>query len=348
MKEFIKRISLFIVVLFIGLQVFDYTVPYYWFNKGVDNKMRFLKKSDKNFNTFFFGSSKVFRHVIPSVIDSLTGGKTQSFNLGYAATFNPEMYFLVDNFIQKNSFKPIYLFVELQPIRTIGNVNMHAAESKYYMDYSTCRFVVNSLNASKELSGEKKQEAVKSFYKIYIEKLLKISLIHRYLEYWVVPRIDTALLGEKRDGFFSLDAELKKNPKNKGLQKRISDLTLEKYENRYLNSSVEEKLNCSDELNKEHFKMLIDLIAKGREKGIEIIYFGMELRGEMKCLFKNLPNERKINVSDMNQDNKLNKFENFMDIGHFNEKGAGVYSDILGNKISRHLEKYFTSIQKEN
>ena len=347
MKEFVNRIILFIVVLFLGLQVFDYTVPYYWFNKGVDNKMRFLKESDKDFNTFFFGSSKVFRHVMPSVIDSLNIGKTKSFNLGYAATFNPEMYFLVDNFIQENSFSPSFIFVELQGIRTIANVNMHSAESKYYMDYSTCLFTVNSINASKKLSKEKKYDAVKSFYKIYIEKLLKISLIHRYLEYWLVPRIDTTILGEKKDGFFSLDAELKKNPNNQRLQKRISELTLEKYEDRYLSSSVKEELNCQKELNKVHFKMLLDLIGKGKEKGIEIIYFGMEFRGEMRCLFEHLPNERKIEVDDMNQENNLNKFENFMDIAHFNEKGARVYSDILGNKIRRHIEKHFTSIQKE-
>ena len=79
----------------------EFFLPYYYGNELFAKKLAYYNKHQENYNTVIFGSSRMYRQVIPDLLDSiLIQDNISSFNFASQACFNPESYYLYENFIE--------------------------------------------------------------------------------------------------------------------------------------------------------------------------------------------------------------------------------------------------------
>jgi hypothetical protein len=130
-KNFLTRL----VIFFIPVLVAVFAMNFYLWNGYTPNRLAryarfeehqlvqkyasFLRDdSTSNYNTLFFGTSRIYRHVNPAVFDSLTG--TSSYNLGFSNLFPFRLYDMVDVVIDSKARKDVDVFIEIAPLAQIG------------------------------------------------------------------------------------------------------------------------------------------------------------------------------------------------------------------------------------
>src|SRR5690554_1581865 len=181
MKQFVLRTLLFTALFIIIKQTINAFAPYYWGNPWYAPKIKYLEtKNDSLPNVFFFGSSRVYRQIDPSVFDNtiynLTNYKTKSFNLGAPATFSPQSYFLYSNFLDsKLSQNTKLAFLELTSVDLISNDLLHQERTRYWLNVSDLSFAVNSILLHPDHSTKSKFEGIQNYLTSYIDKLISID-----------------------------------------------------------------------------------------------------------------------------------------------------------------------------
>jgi hypothetical protein len=81
----------------------------------------FLRLDSANtFNTLFFGTSKIYRHLDPSLYDSVLQGETRSYNLAFGNLFPFRLYDALDAVLTAKKDKGIEVFIEIAPLAKVG------------------------------------------------------------------------------------------------------------------------------------------------------------------------------------------------------------------------------------
>src|SRR5690554_4110142 len=162
MKQFVVRTLLFIALFVFIKQTINTFAPYYWGNPWFAPKIEYLEtKKDSLPNVLFFGSSRVYRQIDPSVFDktfnNLTNNKTKSFNLGAPATFSPQSFYLYENFLDsKLSQNADLMFLELTSIDLISDKLLHQERTRYWLNFIDFKFALKSIIYHPHLSLAKK------------------------------------------------------------------------------------------------------------------------------------------------------------------------------------------------
>ena len=154
MKSFVKKIILFVGIYLVITNVIFLFVPYHFGNPWYSTKVNFLEEKEKDisFNTFFFGSSRIYRQINPSVFDSICSSqkslldkKIRSFNLGAPATFAPQTYYLYEKFLDsKLSGKVKYCFLEISDVQRLPSDQLGQERTNYFIDLNTLLFSCKS------------------------------------------------------------------------------------------------------------------------------------------------------------------------------------------------------------
>ena len=134
MKQFIKYISLRVVVLILMLFLLDILFTSIYFNKkGIRNKVEFVfQNKEKNFDYIFLGSSRVEHHIDTDMINEKSNMK--SLNMGVSGQNISETFLLLKLLIDKE-FKAKRYFIQ------IDESDLNAVKSKsvigasYFMPY---------------------------------------------------------------------------------------------------------------------------------------------------------------------------------------------------------------------
>ncbi|MCX7551336.1 hypothetical protein [Xanthomarina sp. F2636L] len=295
MKKFLLEILIFTAVLFVVLKAIKLMVPYYWGNKQVAQKMEFLKTSNKDFDAFFFGSSKTYRHINPILFESKTG--KSAFNLGATGTFTLEVEYLMDNFLHTKKFydkKDIY--VQNITYSFIGKKNLHSVRSNYYLDTKRAFRGINYFTSRKEYT--------QAYYHLvgFIENQLCIGQVFDIFKYNINGVLPLKGIIAQQNGFYPLDQSLKHSPNNKNLIKRNTD---------YLKLVEQNKQPIKTNQSKE-----LKLIK------LKPIAFGLDDYSNSfnLWLIKNNP------ISDPKY---------YFDRGHYNSLGAEKYMEELSEIINK-------------
>jgi hypothetical protein len=69
MKKFLYKSALFLVLTIAMLHTSELFVPYYWVNMRMVAKIEHLESHAADYDVLFFGSSLVYRHIMPSLFD---------------------------------------------------------------------------------------------------------------------------------------------------------------------------------------------------------------------------------------------------------------------------------------
>lgn len=213
MKKFILEILIFTIILFLVLKLIKLTVPYYWGNDLITHKMEYLDDSNVSYDTYFIGSSKMYRHINPIIFEKITG--KSSFNLGAAGTYALETEYLIDNLISSHKLSPPKnIYVQKISYENIGERNLHSIRANYYLD--TKRVI----RGVKHFFRFKKYEQIYFHIISYIENQLCIGQLIDICKFNFCkkPLFDKTI--NKQNGFYSLNQELLNSNVNHLRQRR--------------------------------------------------------------------------------------------------------------------------------
>ena len=326
-------------------------LPYYWGNPWYRSKAEFLESqiSEQLPNTFFFGSSTVYRQIDPSIFNTVVNGlgkeKISSFNLGAPATICPQPYYLYRHFLESNSSKNAkYVFIELANVTLINSTLMHQERTTYWQNYSDYGFVLHAALSNSSLSMVRK---IGFFYR-YSISLIENQFNIGFFGHLIVKQPDENtedFLGPNQDGYYPLEAELlvTKNPeilrdlvmRQKSLVSDTMSLVVESEE------SVQDLTYNNKSLDEIHLKKILQLIEKSNERNIHLIFFVSPRLSspELIALYDAVPKFNKLEFSNARLYPELYHWNNTYDIAHLNTKGSGLYSQLMAENFWKLINK---------
>lgn len=338
MKRFLITVFLFFILCGVINYWLNYDLTYTWGREELHKKHLHFEQEYKKYSTVFIGSSRFYRHVIPELFDSLQADdKVKSFNFADANMFLPETYYFLDNFLQdslSNSLENI--FIELQYVKKINDLNVNTSTVKYYNNLNQLTWVF------RYLTNESNQEIKTSEYCLNFIKATFLNYINSNdffdkLSKKIKPdkKLFDYPIQIKDEGVAFLDTSESKYLKlgheeflEKGLQKDSFN---------YINKLANEQ---ALKYNKFHKATIEYYIEKAKNKGIKLIFV---LTPRQKAvmyystipLFKVLPEEHKISIASPKQFPELFLLENSFDQYHLNKKGALKFTEYLSKEYDK-------------
>lgn len=321
MGKFIKKISLFITIslgLIILLNFFLMSQkPPGWgrSGKGINEKINYLLSGHSEVSTIFVGSSRVRHHIIPRVIDSITG--EESVNLGYNAMYFPEVIYLTEAILKDNSLAKLkYLIIELSDMRMINSEGT-ILENSYWLDGNMYNFLNSYVSNDPCMNEEYKEEYLNSLKVLYTKRLLGLGT---GLHYW--------------SSVTSKEMSLKKMKEFAPLEKQHAGTQSHPPGQDVFDEHRKEVFNYKLNTNCRN-TVLIDklesLNSLAQEKGINL-YFLIQPLYPQEMIVPSLENEN-FNVLDMRYHEESYDSTNYFDGVHYNDKGAQAFSKSLANKV---------------
>jgi hypothetical protein len=340
MKQFLINILLFTLLLAVYTFIVN-LLPVKELSGNDHNlqKEKYFYSIKNNYNTIFLGSSRTFRHINPAVFDSILNSRNipvKSFNFGTPATYYPECFYILNKLVDNNNHLQ-YVFLELQQVNDIGKINLFASKTYYYLnlkylDFVTQYAIFSQMNLLHKLSFTGK------YYLAYLYKLFA----GKYNAILQKQSSGKYVLGKNKNGFLSLDehinlktAEYKEINNNR--KKLLKDtLALKKR----AEISVNQFSNKTAYNNAFFTNYLINLVNQLAQNNIHL-YFIIPPRLKSYHEFISLQNSeianRIIQLADASEFPMFYQFKYSFDIGHLNEQGANIYTQILAEKFIKIL-----------
>ena len=349
MKKFLRNVLVFIAIFWALNTVPQFFLSPYYGNKWYVTKYEYFAKHHQRFNAAIWGSSRIDRHVNPSVLDAaLNDYHLSTFNFGTPGTYNPESYYQYEKFLESADEHPIeYAFLEIQPLMDPTAANQFALKSLYWLELKYLRFGVSAALAS-DLDLRGKTRFIVGYGSCFVSRLLfgwkalYVSDREKRNRLW---------LGRNKDGFYPLDEELADPGRNSRLKRRHAELlddptVLERRVSLVTRSLAERR---DRDLNEAHLRKLMELLEKSREKGIYLVFVippRLGLRYEkLLALRDRLPAHHVVVVANPKAFPELYQLEYSFDIGHLNRKGADIFTGYLADQLK---ETVFQNQQVED
>lgn len=320
MKSFIYKTIFFGILIFLIGYSIRYVRPRerYWGNQEYEYKLNAYKKD--NYNTVFFGTSRIYRGINPLLFDSLINEgrvkQKKSFNLATHASWANETFYLYDQFLNNRSLSDsiTYVFMEFQNIMAIRPSRLFDEKAIYYQNLYHYKFVLE-FAASEIISRPK--NTLTALYTVgayTLATLVNFSDIKRIS----MKRIKEIPLHVDRinsRGFLSLTESELHHATPEGIKSYTDNITS------FLNMK-------NPRYNEAFYKKSMELIERSKQKGITLIYIlpPVRLTEGMMGVYNLIPNENKIQVCDPAKYSELYELESWMDPVHLNLRGSKYLS----------------------
>lgn len=349
MKKFLIKTIIFAVLLLASTRSIQYLLPYYWGNPGYAAKIRYLNNNSEEYDTLFFGSSRIFRQVDPILFDSLTNFGSKSYNLGSGATYTPESYYLLKNFLRRsNSVDKGLILVELQVVTEIPDVNLHTARSKYYLDFQEYQFASRVISEKTNLSNKSKREQIKNYNITYLDRISSLGIFSDLMDSFresATTRKNVKKFGLNNRGHRSLDTQFRENP-SKGLRSRKKDFSKNPSEIENRKKALRKLYNTKSQItySKTHLKRVNELITMAEKLGYNLIFILPPRLDEpnyveLLPLFQEIDSDHRIDMADPNRFPDFYTIDNSFDVGHMNDRGVKLFTTELAAQVNELLAK---------
>lgn len=308
MKKFLVNILFFTFILSLLALIYDVFKPReYRYNY----KEKISQCKSASANVIFFGSSRIYRHIIPEVLDTLD---LKFFNMGMPSNFPPESYYLIEDFLQHPESDNIKaIVIELTPM---SMKNILIPEGNYYLNNSEFYFTLTHYLEKRSINGVMNTLKAK-FFRVFNSPLIKTK---------TQKNIGC-------NGWLPLDAE-----KN------------EYYRYEYFINHKDSLLNHlskasqlqSDEECNVQYKRLLKLIDYAAQKGTQVHFFISPLSGNsstVNCLKEKLSG---IDILDFGNIEEYPEFlleRNMFDSGHLNTTGALLLNSYLKRDLTKLIKE---------
>jgi len=338
LTKFQKKIGIFSVIGILFCFGLSFLRSPYYGNPTYQNKFTFFSENINSYNAVVFGSSRMYRHFIPNLFDSLLNTPNlNTFNLAVAGGFNPETYYLYEKFletIKPNQIK--YVFIELQPVKEIAEENMNTERVFYWLNWKylffSYRYILNSNNTNNKI------ELLTILRKSFFYKLINFS----YFED-IFSSKQTSNNFSETEGYYNSEMQLLDSPNDSSLiakrQTFLSDTTI--VEEKIVPTTLE--LNNSQleyYKNEAHLEKLLEIIETSKQKGIDVIFIippRSSRYEELYALKHYLPKTNVVDISNAEKYPLLYQSKYSFDVGHLNNAGAILFTEYLVQEIKNIL-----------
>ena len=330
-----RKLLLFSLLVIITEQLFYHAIlkeklPAFWGNEEVYAKVNYLGKHPK-INAVFIGSSKVKTQIEPSVFDSVTNGRTTSFNLGCNGLFIPESFNIVDYILDSLQLKTI--FYEIRPVYHIYKENLHITRTIYYHTNSSYWTTLQNAFHS-NIPFARRVNTYATFTIARIENMLNFNVADGYISF---KNFDVETLSgqyKTNGGCFIMG-----NGSGDPLKQSHAELDGRAaisvdYMKRYQSDSLSEI-----KYNNIYLAEIQRIIKKAKDKNVQLVLiFPSALREfeyrEILPLLREIPTTPKFIIADATAFPDLYRVENNFETDHLNGKGAKLYSIDLGEAFN--------------
>ncbi|MFL0352411.1 hypothetical protein [Xanthomarina sp. GH4-25] len=339
MKVFLKKILFFSLLLFILISIRFIFLPYYFGNDIYASKIKQFEYSPKTYNTVIFGSSRLYRQINPTLLDSILN-KTKTYNFATPATYYPESLYLYESFIDNLETNKInYAFVEIQHLELFKN-NAKTLRGNYWNTLPSLLKCLDFINNS-HYSDNKKHRLKQTYYYSFINRIIDFSSINKILN---SNKVNTGV-----NGFYSLEKEM--SDKTENFNDLLKRNNLIKSDTIILNNLVQSAIKLDSiqliksNLNLAYFNELTRLIKKSKVKGIKLIYIlpprlNLEYYKELIPVCEKLPQSNIINLASYKLYKNLYDKKYSFDFDHLNDKGSEIFTKLIAYRTLNILEDF--------
>lgn len=337
MKKFLLNLIAFVSIIVLINEITSYFINPFNGAAGIEKKVEYIKNDTTTYNAILFGSSRLYRAFNPRIFDSvLATNNFMSYNLAAPGVTNPEVFYLLDNYIRVSSHKPEYVFLELISFDIIKK-KWNDVPKYFYWEripyYSFClQYILNSNDPlslkSKLLWLHTKGLAYKNTRFPQFSSFFDIKPQKKYFgedEQGYLPVEDTRGIGDEQIEF----RRERFNNTIKSLEIRRENLTNE-YSLEY----------DSTWLNPYYYTFLVDLIEEYANKGIHIVYIipprADTFLQEIALLHK-LPSDHIIDMGNPIKYPEFYSEEYTFDKSHLNKEGAALFSQKFAKKFKKQI-----------
>lgn len=315
---------------------------FYWGNALLTDKFRDLKQNHPDCNALFIGSSKTHRGVVPALFDSLAApaNSIKSYNLGIPAMVAPESYYVVEQLLADPELSLKWIFVELtgpQP----GPGLSHTPRGKYYLTIDNYVFAARAAAQSHQ-NKKGKLSAIGQYSVNFAERLCLFGLFEEYRDN-ILEYDDERLEPYRHDdnGFLSYEQEIAFSAApdqirlGKKRQAMLKDTTVILRKIRYAPPPT------SLQPAPEHLRKLRRLIALGKAKGVNLVFYSMQSRWkynnyiEIQTLLNGIDEPHKLDIGHDARYPALFYAENLYNAEHLNDKGARLFTAYLAEAFRK-------------
>ena len=342
MKKFIKNIVLFFSVYLALSGGLKLITPYYVNNHWLAPKFHYIKEAKQNPNTVFLGSSRIYRHVIPSLYDSLVQN-ANSFNLGAPSTFSPQTYYLLENIIHDKQFDSLkYCFIELTGVDSISGHLLHQPQANYWLSPEYFMFSMSEIIGNPYLSYRSRALISKNYTLSFLDNILNLG---HYKDIILKRKAYFRLSNTKNKGFLSLDDVLKnatsQEVKEKFMERKMSIEQNPELLNKRAKAILSAHQLKQKKINQVHLKKINELIDKCQSENVQLIFVLLPKYYSLEAisLISAIPKENVIDLSNPAEYPEFYTKKYSFDIGHLNYKGA--------RRLTRTLAIKFNEIKNE-
>ncbi len=353
LKKTVIRIILIAVTLLLLSSLVRYFMPFYWGDSTQTVKYEYYKKHAENYNAVYLGGSLEYRHIDPSVIDSVAkvnGIDLRSFNLGIDGHGIIQQMSDLDGLlkIRNNNLKYIFLSISSEPY--FFKSNLHTPK---WVSWHTANSTSRALSIIPSLDDPLKfRSKFGAFYiSSWIENLFNIGTVPDMLKYYFDNTyLDSSYIGKDKNGFYPYDYEENhlfmeyKWEDTLLLQSRKQFESGNSYSDTLNNQVLASFSNYkdTDSPNAAMVKLCMEAYQKCKKRGIHVFFIlPPKARTNYSLLlpvFNAMPDGTKIELADIRKYPKFYTIEYGYNFHHLNYKGAKLFSQEMA-KQTIHLMK---------
>lgn len=283
------------------------------------------------------GSSRIYRQVLPSVLDSVIGhGRT--FNAGYMATFPPATYAFCEHLLEADRPPPKEILVELSNYMLFEEANLGDHRYWYYLGPKDGVDLIRHALALPEMAMGKRLGYAGRAARATGYSLLGLGL----MDHLLAARSDadtSKALGPMRDGALTLESHARTAPDDTSLTGRRAAFLADTLAAQRRAVGLRHLYDRADRapVSQVHLDRLNALIDKARQRGSRLRFVIPPLwidRGEdLIALSRQLPDSSVIALCHPDSFPEFYRPGNMFDAGHLNDKGARLFTIALARAI---------------
>jgi hypothetical protein len=347
-KRILINIGILLGILWLLSLLVKATLPFYWGDSTQTVKFEYYKKNFDKYNAVYLGGSLEYRHIDPSVIDSImqkNGFDFRSFNIAIDGhSFVEEMADL-DGLLKIHNPNLKYLFLSISSEPYFFPANLHTSK---WVSWQNVSSTYRAARIIPTLDDDLKTRTKFSWFYImsWMENFFKIGMMPDALNfYFNKNKFDKSYLGKREDGFFPYDYE----ENHLFMEYKWEDTLIRQSKREYESNPAKrdslthdirksfESYKSTDKPNQAMVNLCMDAYKKCAKRGIQV-FFILPPRARTSYslllpVFNAMPAGTKIELADPDKYPKYYQAEYGYNFHHLNYKGAKLQSYDMAKQL---------------
>lgn len=348
LKKTIISILFLAFILLVVSSIVRFFMPFYWGDATQTVKYEYYKKHAEAYNAVYLGGSLEYRHIDPSIIDSVAQKNNinlHSFNLGVDGHGIIQEMNDLDGLLKIRNPNLKYVFISISSESYFFKANLHTPK---WVSWHTASSTYNALSVMQTLKDKLWLKTKFSAFWIssWIENIFNVGTVPDMLKFcFDKSYLDSSYIGKNKDGFYPYDYE----EKHLFMEYKWEDTLLlqsrRQFENGNaysdtLNSHVLNdfsKFTGNEKPNAPMTKMCLDAYNKCKKKGIQVFFIlppkARTAYNLLLPVFNAMPEGSKIELADIRKYPKFYSIEYGYNFHHLNYKGAKLFSNEMAKQL---------------